>query len=129
LAGAAFLFVGLGAVTGLLILWIRADQLVGIDLVGLLMVWIGVGLMRGRNSARKAGLAVAVLHVGGSTATMWTVARTSQHGGALAMLTLVAVLMASSAVILLMPATRKAFRPADVRSGRDDERLTLDTDR
>lgn len=128
-AGATFVLVGLGAISGTLILWIRADQLAGIDLIGLLMVWIGVGLIRMRDSARKAGVAVAVLHVGGSTAAMWTIARASQDRGALTMVTLVAALMTFSAVILLMPATREAFRSADVRSGDDDDRLTLDTDR
>jgi hypothetical protein len=112
IVGAIFVLVGVARVY---LFWMRATPL-PIDLVGVLMAWIGMGLISLRDTARKAAIAVGVLHVLVAGYALWLVVRNDQDQAILLPVLSMIATGATTCVVLLLPVTRRAFsqtRPSD----------------
>lgn len=98
--------------------------------VGLVMIWAGVGLFGLRDSARKAGIAIAVLHVVAFTYALWLMV--SKNKPAVWVVYAAAGILVSVAVValLLLPKTRSVFAlnaagAAETTDSNDDDEPLL----
>jgi len=123
LVGVAFVLVGLAVLHYGLTLWLATHEVGGIDLRGVLMVGIGLGLIWLWEIARKVAIFVALFYVVCSVVPLWSVARSDQGWTAAAGVLATAIIMAVSTVTLLLPATRMAFQKHRAARAKDEEPL------